>query len=493
MNTAHDLELAIRSHIPLITIQSHEEHRVISMISELAPKLDTAIFNWSVTEGLLRIDRPSTAQKFNIEPDSVLQHIKSSTIPGVYILLDFHPYLDNPIRTRLLKEIALGYDQIPRTIIFLSHEITLPTELRSHAAKFVLSLPSEKEIEEIVTRVAEEWSADNMGKKVKTERKFFSTLVKNLHGLTAEEVERLARGAIFDDGAITPSDLSSVMHAKYEMLNKKGVLSFEYDTAAFSDVAGLARLKEWLEKRRAVFQTGSDAPPQLDAPKGILLLGVQGCGKSLAAKAVAGTWGIPLLRFEFGAVYDKYIGETEKTLRESLRSAELMAPCVLWLDEIEKGMSTGDTDGGTSRRVLGLLLTWMAEKKASVFIVATANDIETLPPELIRKGRFDEIFFVDLPNSKARENIFQIHLRKRGLSPEKFELGKLSHAADGFSGAEIETAIVSSLYSAHAGKATLSTDHVIEELESTRPLSVVMAEQIEQLRRWARRRTVPAD
>jgi SpoVK/Ycf46/Vps4 family AAA+-type ATPase len=249
-------------------------------------------------------------------------------------------------------------------------------------------------------------------------------------------------------------------------------------------------MKRWLEQRRQVF-LAEQPPVGLDPPKGILLLGVQGGGKSLAAKSVAGSWGVPLLRLDFGTLYNKYYGETERNLRQSLRAAESMSPCVLWIDEIEKGLS-GDADGGPSKRVLGTLLTWMAERKSRVFLVATANDIEMLPPELLRKGRFDEIFFVDLPDASVRHEIFRIHLEKREQDSSTFELTQLQAASEGFAGAEIEQAVVAALYASHASKEKLNTDHILQEIEQTKPLSILMAEKIAYLRNWAASRTVSA-
>jgi len=234
-------------------------------------------------------------------------------------------------------------------------------------------------------------------------------------------------------------------------------------------------------------------PPHLDPPRGVLLLGVQGCGKSLAAKAAAGIFGVPLLRLDFSVLYSKYYGETERNLTKALETAEIMAPCVLWLDEIEKGLATGDEDDGLSRRVLGILLTWMAERKGSVFTVATANEISRLPAEMVRKGRFDEIFFVDLPSAINRRQILEIHLRKRCLAPEKFNLDELTKATDGFSGSEIEQAIVSAMYTAHAGARELSQADLLAEIRQTRPLSVLMAEKVAELRGWAAERTVTCD
>jgi SpoVK/Ycf46/Vps4 family AAA+-type ATPase len=281
------------------------------------------------------------------------------------------------------------------------------------------------------------------------------------------------------------------MKAKYQLLNRGGVLCFEYETTQLSDLAGFRGLKHWLSQRARAFKP--DRPAGLEPPKGILLLGVQGCGKSLAAKATAGAFGLPLLRLDFGALYNKYYGETERNLRESLQTAEVLSPCVLWLDEIEKGLATGNDDSGTARRVLGSLLTWMAERRALVFLVATANEVSELPPELIRKGRFDEIFFVDLPPPQSRAEIFAIHLRRRGLKPEHMNLAELVALTDGFSGAEIEQAIVASLYAAHALGEEPDHVHIAAELRKTRPLSVIMAERVAALRAWAVDRTVAAE
>lgn len=307
--------------------------------------------------------------------------------------------------------------------------------------------------------------------------------------MTLQEARRLVKTAIADDGAITHSDIPAVMKAKNMLMNKDNIVSFEYETEKFSDIAGLSNLKNWVRQRQSAF---SQKHSSLDNPKGILLLGVQGSGKSLAAKAVAGFFGIPLLRLDFASLYNKYIGETEKNLRQALQTAEVMSPCILWIDEIEKGISQGNNDDGVSLRILGTLLTWMAEHKGQVFIVATSNDIERLPPELMRKGRIDEIFFVDLPDFETRKEIFSIHLRRRNQSPSAFDLEALSAASEGFSGAEIEQAIVSALYSAQSNQEKINTVIVEDEIEKTQPLSVVMAEKIDYLRNWAKNRTVPA-
>jgi len=318
-------------------------------------------------------------------------------------------------------------------------------------------------------------------------------LISNLAGLTYADTERLARNAIQVDGAITRSDLPGVMQAKYELLNNGGALQYEYDTARFSDVGGLTRLKSWLSQRRSAFRGEKDAA-HLDSPKGILLTGVQGCGKSLAAKATAGIFGAPLLRLDFGTLYDKYHGETERKLRESLKTADVMAPCVLWIDEIEKAFSSAISagDSGTSARVFGTFLTWMQEKEKPVFVIATGNDIANLPPELMRKGRFDEIFFVDLPDPEVRARIFSIHLNKRGQEPDRFDLERLAELSEGFSGAEIEQAVMSARITAHAKGAHVGQNDMLASFGKIIPLSRTMEDQLKAIRSWARTRALPA-
>jgi SpoVK/Ycf46/Vps4 family AAA+-type ATPase len=490
-----DLETLLKSRVAIVVVETRDEPRALALLASLAPRLSTAathtpVFRWSVTEGLRRLDVDlGGPQLHNAEPAAVLKSIRATDKPGIYVLLDFHPFLADPVNVRLMKDICQDHARRARTLVLISHEVRLPDELEHFAARFDLAFPERPERREIVERVAREW-ADANGSRVRTDRKSLELLIENLDGLSIGDTERLARKAIFDDGALLASDLPAVMQAKYELLNRGGILSFEYETAQFADLGGMARLKEWLRLRRAAFDGSA---PALEAPKGMLLLGVQGCGKSLAAKTAAGIFGVPLVRLDFAALHDKYIGESERNVRESLATADVMAPCVLWIDEIEKALATGDGDSGLSRRLLGTFLTWLAEKKTRVFVVATANDISALPPELVRKGRFDEIFFVDLPGPAVRREILGIHAKKRGLEPGEAELAQLTAACQGFSGAEIEQAIVSAVYAAHAREEQVHARHVLDELRATRPLSVVMAERIAALRAWALERTVPAD
>jgi len=446
MDGRHDLELILRSRTPIVVIESQDEQRMLELLKSATVARASSdyvpLFRWTLTDGLQRLDISLEPQAINSEPSDVLKHIRAVSKPGVYVLLDFHPFLDDPVHVRLLKDICMQARKVNKQLVLLSHKVQIPQELESYCARFDMALPSEQERSNIIKKTAREYAKDNPGSKVQVDPKAHALLISNLAGLTYADTERLARNAIYVDGAITRSDLPGVMQAKYELLNRGGALQFEYDTARFNDVGGLSRLKNWLSHRRPAFR-GDESVAHLDAPKGILLLGVQGCGKSLAAKATAGIFGVPLLRLDFGAVYNKYHGETERKLRESLKTADVMSPCVLWIDEIEKGIAGRGGETGTTQRVLGTFLTWMAERQSQVFVVATANDISTLPPELVRKGRFDEIFFVDLPDDEVRHSILAIHLSNRDQPLKRFDLQQLTMATDGFSGADIEQAIVS--------------------------------------------------
>jgi len=490
MKDSHDLSLLILSRVPIIFLETKEERRAMELIEKVSSKLFTPLYHWSITEGLVRLEQGYSPQRHNSKPQDVLGHIKSSLHPGVFVLTDFHPYLNDPLHIRLLKDIAISYSESPRTIVFLSHEVIMPEELANFSAGFKLSMPSKEKIDQQVKSIAEIWSDENNGQKVKADKQAYQMLLKNLTGLTISEVKRLARSAIYDDGAITESDIPGVLKVKYELLNTDSILQFEYETEKFSAVGGFNNVKKWLQQRKQAFVNDI---PGLQPPKGMLLLGVQGCGKSLAAKAVAGIWGVPLLHLDFGALFNKYHGETEKNLRKALKTAEIMSPCVLWVDEIEKALGASESDGGTSQRVLATLLTWLAEKKKSVFMVATANNIEALPPELIRKGRFDEIFFVDLPKHAVRMNIFAIHLKRRKLASAQFNLESLANQTEGFSGAEIEQVIVSAFYTSHSNNLPMNDEVILHAISQTRPLSIIMAEPIERLRAWAKDRTVLAD
>jgi len=489
-----DLVALIRADTPLIVIETADETPIVDLFRQSLLHVWRALYRWSITEGLRRIDleREDAAE---IAPDAstTLQAIREATQRGVYLMLDFHPYLGYASTQRQLRDILQRRGCLPHVLVLVGAKIELPPELESLAVRFTPQPPDAATLLKMVKEEAAAYARENGGRRVEVDVAAVQQIVRNLRGLGAGDARRIARHLIFRDGVLDADDLPELAKLKFELLNRSGHLHYEFDTARFADVAGAGRLKQWVDLRRSIF-IGEEAPAGLDPPKGVLLLGVQGCGKSLLAKAVAGGFGVPLVRLDFGTLYDKFHGETEKNLRAALASTEQLAPCVLWIDEIEKGLASGgsEADGGVARRVLGYLLTWMAERRSRVFLVATANQVADLPAELLRKGRFDEIFFVDLPDAVVRRDVFELHLRKRGLLPEHFDVAALATLADGFSGAEIEQAIVAALYAAHAAKQPLDTALVAAELRNTRPLSVLMAEQVAALRDWARSRTVPA-
>ncbi len=493
MQDVDEIKLLLDSRIPLLVIETYEEKKALDVLLKVANKHGKDLHRWSLTDGLSRLNfGPQLVPKGTElnEAEEMLRHVKQQSQPAMFALCDIHPFLvDQPQIVRLLKDIALNHFAIPHTLVFLSHQLRLPPELSRYSASYALTLPDDDKIMEIIREEAKDWSDRHASARVKTDNITLKKLVNNLQGMNASDVRRLVRGAIWNDGSLNEDDLPRINKAKFALLDMEGVVSFEQQTEDFSNVGGLHNLKRWLLTRRDAF---NDDDSKLDRPKGILLLGVQGGGKSLAAKAVAGLWGLPLMRMDVGALYNKFHGETERNLREALKLADAMSPCVLWLDEIEKGMAQDGNDNGVSQRLLGSLLTWMAERRTRVFIVATSNDISRLPPELIRKGRLDEIFFVDLPEPAVRKDIFSIHLRKRDCAVANFDLEQLSAATQGFSGSEIEQAIIAALYSAAAEAKPLTTEILLREIAATSPLSVVMAEQITQLRIWAEDRTIPA-
>jgi SpoVK/Ycf46/Vps4 family AAA+-type ATPase len=487
-----DISLLLRSHTPILVLQTHEERRAVDLLKDISLNLGSAIFKWTVATGMQRIDIVLEPQSHLKEPTKVLEHINASEFEAIYMLLDFHPYLQDPVHVRLLKELAMTFNKTASKLVLVSHKLNIPPELKKMAVNFELTLPDDKALMELVREEASAYSKRNSKLKISADKKTLKHLISNLKGLTYNDARRLVRAAIVDDGAITESDLPDIMKAKYQLMNRDDVLAFEFETSSFSELAGMKALKQWLKQREKFFHQTVDIAG-MESPKGILLLGVQGCGKSVAAKAVAGAWKVPLLRLDFGRLYNKYIGESESNIRQALKTAEVMSPCVLWIDELEKGISVTENDDGTSQRILGTLLTWMAENKKQVFIVATSNAVEQLPPELIRKGRLDEVFFVDLPTAEVRQSIFSIHADKRKLDSSSFDMKQLAELTDGFSGAEIEQLVVSAIYSAHADDFAVTMQLLIDEINKTRPLSILMGEKIAALRHWAQGRTVSVE
>ncbi|MFQ5990040.1 MAG: AAA family ATPase, partial [Candidatus Methylomirabilales bacterium] len=467
MEALKDLEILVLSRYPIIAVETYEEERIEEDFKRIATKLGIPFFVWTVTNGLERAGEGNSIYDSK-HPLKALGNVAAIPSEGIYLFKDLHRYLGEVEVVRQIHDLARPFAKDRRAIILSAPQITLPPELEKLAAFFRLDLPTEKELKLLAKNVVKNLSREHRI-KVELSADEFDRLVEGMKGLTLFEAERALTKAVLRDLALTQRDLEVIIETKKELLEKDGVLEYFPAEEGMGQIGGLGKLKRWLAKRKKAFTPEAKrfgVPP----PKGMILLGVQGCGKSMAAKAVAREWGLPLLKMEAGRLYDKYVGESDKNLDKALKMAERMAPCVLMIDEIEKGFaSTGssEADAGLSKRIFGRLLGWLQERKEAVFVVATCNQIEGLPPELMRKGRFDEIFFIDLPNPEARKEIFAVHLKKRKRNPAAFDLGALAHASEGFSGAEIEQAVVSALYTAFSRGTDLDTPLLLDELKAT--------------------------
>jgi AAA+ superfamily predicted ATPase len=485
--------LLVNSRNPIITVETGEEQRFIALLQQVVARLGIPLYSWSVTTGLAR---DGGAALYNSDqPEQALANLATIQGDGIFLLKDFARYCDSDRISRKLRDLADGFRTARRSIILLAAAINLPPELRADAADFQLGLPSAEELLAPVRQaLVEVCAAEGIANVLDTAA--LGQLAKSLAGLPEVEALRVLRQCVLARGRADAGLLDDVAEGKRQALHTEGLLENVKRDASFRDVVGLHRLREWIAKRKSAW-TPEGQRFGLVPPKGILITGVQGCGKSLAARAVAGEWSYDLVRLDAGALYDKFVGESEKRLRKALELAQRLAPVVLWIDEIEKAFasagSSGDSDAGLSQRLLATLLTWMQDREAGVFLAATSNNITVLPPEMLRKGRFDEIFFVDLPNVENRASLFALHLKKRGRDPAAFDTVKLAQASEGFSGAEIEQDIVSGLYTAFSQKQQLSTEVLLGELRSTQPLSVTRAEEITAIREWAKNRAVPAD
>jgi SpoVK/Ycf46/Vps4 family AAA+-type ATPase len=429
------------------------------------------------------------------EPAQALSNLEAMSLEAAFVLKDFHRHMDDPVVVRRLRDVGQKFSTNRRTVIITAPSITIPAELASLVEFLELPLPDKLRLRQII---------DEMSVRVGKTRTLKRTLdapgldamANNLRGLTEEEAERAASQAIVTRYGITPETVTDVLQAKKEQLRRSGMLEFIDASENLASLGGLDNLKRWLAQRRGTWE---DAARDfgLEPPRGAIILGVQGCGKSMCARAVAGEWKLPLVKFDTAAIYDKYIGETEKRIQKVFRVAEGLAPCVFWIDELEKvfagsGVDSASVDAGVSSRILAAFLSWMQDRKAPVFVAATCNNVTVLPPELIRKGRFDELFFVDLPNQAERKQIFAIHLARHKRNPAEFDLDRIAAAATGYSGAEIEAAVQTALYAAFSNKQTVSTQGLLDALKATVPLSITRSEEIEELRAWARQRAVPA-
>lgn len=494
LNAKRDqLCLLINSRNPIITVETSEEQRLSGLLERVADRLTIPLYTWSVTTGLARVG--GAALYNSDQPEQALANIGTIQGDGIFLLKDFARYCDNDKISRKLRDLADGFRTARRAIILVATALSLPAELSADAVEFQLGLPTTEELLGAARNTLMELNA-TQGAPNLLDAVALGQLAKNLTGLSEEEAMSVLRRSVLERGKADAGLLEDVGEGKRQALRTEGLLENVRRDASFRDVAGLQRLREWVAKRKSAW-TPEGQRFGLVPPKGILIMGVQGCGKSLAARAVAGEWGYDLVRLDAGALYDKFVGESEKRLRKALELAQKLSPVVLWIDEIEKAFASagasGDADAGLSQRLLATLLTWMQDRESGVFLAATSNNITVLPPEMVRKGRFDEIFFVDLPNAQIRAALFALHLKKRGRDPGTFDAGQLGRASEGFSGAEIEQAIVSGLYTAFSLKQQLSTEILLGEIKSTQPLSVTRDVEINSIREWAKNRAAPAD
>lgn len=493
MNFAQEIETLIRARYPILYILSSEEARAHQLLLEVAQKRQKKVFEWSCTTGIVPAGTSIQSQKYRNAPTKdpllALDQVIDQVEPAIFVFKDFHPFLarTNFAVVRKLKEIALHLKNSQKTIILIAPVLEIPTELEKEVTVLTHPLPTRDELSELLDRIIEDVKKFPQV-RIELDDAGRDRLLQAALGLTLGEAENVFAKILVQDERLSADDVNEVFAEKQQIIRKNGLLEYYATDETFANVGGLAALKEWLQKRAAAL-TSQAREFGLPAPKGILLLGVQGCGKSLCAKAVSSLWQLPLLRFDMGRMFGSFVGSSEENIRRAIAVAESVAPTILWVDEIEKALAgsqgSGATDGGTTARVFGTFLTWLSEKTAPVFVVATANDISQLPPELLRKGRLDEIFFVDLPDEAERAEVFRIHITKRGRDAAQFDIPALVAASEAFSGAEIEEAVISGLYDAFSEQRELTTDDVLEALRQTVPLSKTMDEQINRLRSWA--------
>ena len=493
MSFAQELDTLIRARYPIIFIVSSEEMRLQNVVVEVAQKRQKKVFEWSYSTGIVPAGTSIQSQKHRNaatkDPLLALDQVIEQVEPAVFIFKDFHPFLtkSNFAVIRKLKEIAIQLKSSYKTIILISPVMEIPTELEKEVTLMNFPLPDRDDLAMLLDKIIEDVKAF---KKVKIEldEAGRERLLQAALGLTLGEAENVFAKIIVKEERLSGDHVQEVFAEKQQIIRKSGLLEYYATNITFSNVGGLSVLKEWLEKRTAAFSEEARTFG-LPSPKGILMLGVQGCGKSLCAKSVSSLWQLPLLRFDMGKMFNSMVGSSEENVRRAIAVAESVAPAVLWVDEIDKAFagsqSSGSTDGGTTARVFGTFLTWLSEKTAPVFVVATANDISQLPPELMRKGRLDEIFFVDLPSVEERLDIFRIHLAKRKRDPVNYDLEALAEASKDFSGAEIEEAVISALYDAFYARREVTTTDILQSIRETVPLAKTMDEHINRLRAWA--------
>lgn len=499
------LQTLIMSFHPIIVIETVEEERIQQLINKATLDLQLPVYEWSIAQGLVRLEgnrynrwqneyAPPGASRAAVdretaEPVDALRHLQAMSHRAVYWLKDFAIHFDDVVVTRLFREVSQQFSHNQSTLLISGEQVSLSREISHEAVYFDMPLPGQDELHQAIVDAVR---ALRGRIKVKLTPAEMRTLVSTTQGMTINQTKKVIAYAALEDGHLTASDIGRVLERKMQIIRETGLLDYIPVEKNTAELGGFDNLKYWLSRARMGYSPQAQAL-NLTPPKGILIVGIQGCGKSLAAKTIAREWQMPLLKLDAGRLYDKYVGGSEKNFRQAVSLAEKMAPAVLWIDEIEKtmgGVQGMDTDGGLSRRLFGSFLTWLQEKSQEVFVVATANDISQLPPELLRKGRFDEIFFVDLPDVQDRTKIFTIHLNRHHQTPAHFNMTTLVEATEGFSGAEIQQIIVSSLYQSIHEQCALDTTLIIQTIKATVPLSVSRREDIQRLRCMATDRFV---
>jgi SpoVK/Ycf46/Vps4 family AAA+-type ATPase len=482
----------ISARFPVIQLVTSEEERALETLHYLAKKLHKTLRLWSCTRGLYSYLLEKGNSEELRDPLACLDSILESSASALYVLLDFHPFLTNPQLNRKIREVAFKLKTSKKTLILLSSVETLPPELFKEVTTLDFPLPTSTELASTLEDLKNSLGAKG---QVQLTAKEKESLIKAAQGLTLNEFENVLALSLIRNHSIDVETIPFVLEEKKKIIRKSGILEYIPVETGFEKVGGYAILKSWLHQRRQALSNKAKECG-LPAPKGIFLLGIQGCGKSLIAKTMACDWQLPLLRLDVGRVFSGVVGSSEHNIRRAIQLAESLAPCILWIDEIEKAFagvgSSNFSDAGTAARVFATFMTWLQEKNSPVFLVATANDLTVLPPEFIRKGRFDEVFFLDLPGPQERQEVFQIHLKRFHYSTSHFDLDSLVFSSKGFSGAEIEQAIIDGLYDAFEAQRSLSTQDILVHLEQTYPLSKTMGESITQLREWARHRARPA-
>ncbi|MFB2837073.1 AAA family ATPase [Floridanema evergladense] len=493
-----ELSILVQAQYPLIYLVTSEEERAeqaISTIAQMRPQ--RRVFVWTVTQGMVEYGQPRSVQHNTVSPQAAIewamnrQQRDPQRDSSIFIFKDLHPFFNDPQTTRWLRDAIASFKGTQKSIILMSPVQTIPIELEKEVVVLDFPLPDMAELNQVLTQQLEQ---SGRGRKVSTEAR--EKLLRAALGLTKDEAEKVYRKAQVTSGRLTEAEVDIVLSEKKQIIRRNGILEYIEEDETIEAVGGLEELKKWLMQRSNAF-TERAREYGLPQPKGMLILGVPGCGKSLIAKTTSRLWSLPLLRLDMGRVYDgSMVGRSEANLRNALKTAESISPAILFIDELDKAFAgsagSADSDGGTSSRIFGSFLTWMQEKTSPVFVMATANRVERLPGEFLRKGRFDEIFFVDLPNAEERQEIFKIHLTKRRREVARFDLDQLAKVSDGFSGAEIEQALVAAMYEAFAQDREFTQLDIIAAIKATQPLSRTMTEQVTALRDWARQRARPA-